>query len=268
MMYSDKLVLAVKANGKILREKQDSVYVPFGTEYSLLIKNKNSVRASVSVEIDGADVAEHCTFIIPANGELDLERYIKGGNLKTGNKFKFIERTKKIEDGLVRVQFEFERAVVAPSLSSTYTLTRSHPIWPLDQWIVSRFPEQYHRPFPNVYGPVYGGVVDDTLGSVHTYTSATGALDQGIVQSNALPVPDIGITVPGSESLQEFNIGSSFCTDGVQHVLIMKMLGEVHGEQVSKPVTVQAKPKCITCGTVNKGNAKFCRECGTALKIF
>ena len=56
--------------------------------------------------------------IIPANGSIDFERFIKDGNFDQGLKFKFIERTKKIEDGprgigaedgLIRIQFEFEQ---------------------------------------------------------------------------------------------------------------------------------------------------------------
>jgi hypothetical protein len=35
MMYSNKLAVAIKANGKVLREFKDEVYIPFGQEYSL-----------------------------------------------------------------------------------------------------------------------------------------------------------------------------------------------------------------------------------------
>ena len=54
MMYQSKLVASLKANNKILREFKDTVYVPFASEYSILIKNLNTVRALVNVFIDGA----------------------------------------------------------------------------------------------------------------------------------------------------------------------------------------------------------------------
>ena len=38
MMYANKLVASLKANGKILREFKDNVYIPFGSEYSFLLK--------------------------------------------------------------------------------------------------------------------------------------------------------------------------------------------------------------------------------------
>ena len=54
-MYQSKLVASLKANGKVLREFKDKVYVPFASEYSILLKNLNTVRAEVHVYIDGED---------------------------------------------------------------------------------------------------------------------------------------------------------------------------------------------------------------------
>ena len=41
MMYHKKLVASIRTNGKILREFKDTVYLPFGSEYSILLKNLN-----------------------------------------------------------------------------------------------------------------------------------------------------------------------------------------------------------------------------------
>ena len=38
MMYNSKLVSSIKANGKILREFKDTVYINFGAEYASLLK--------------------------------------------------------------------------------------------------------------------------------------------------------------------------------------------------------------------------------------
>ena len=116
MMYNNKLAIALKARGKVLREFKDTVYVPFGTEYSILIKNLNTVKVAVTVSIDGTDATEGCRLIIDPNKEMDLTRFIKNGNLNTGNRFKFIERTSsiedhrgiKVDDGLIRIEFEFQ----------------------------------------------------------------------------------------------------------------------------------------------------------------
>src|ERR1039457_6291538 len=116
MMYQNKLVAAIKTNGKVLREFGETVRLPFGREFSLFLKNLNSVRCQVNIEIDGKDIADGNAFIVAANGSMDIERFLKNGNLNSGNKFKFIERTERVEehrggpqveDGIIRVSFEF-----------------------------------------------------------------------------------------------------------------------------------------------------------------
>jgi hypothetical protein len=116
-MYANKLVASLKANGKILREFKDTVYIPFGSEYSFLLKNLHTQRAVVNVFIDGDNVIEG-GLVLNAGQEVDLERYVKNGNLTAGNKFKFIERTSaiedgprgiKLEDGLIRIEFQYEQ---------------------------------------------------------------------------------------------------------------------------------------------------------------
>jgi len=272
MMYNDKLVVAVKAQGKILREHKDTALMPFGTEYSILIKNKNTVRALVRVEIDGTDVTGGTQLIVGPNSSIDLERFIKNGNLKEGNRFKFIERTQKIEehrgigaeDGLVRVEFEFERAM-------TTTLT------------VNNFNNVHHyvNPWPNPLRgmPPYYAQTSDAIGPTSAdslplgvfagYAQCANLSAESSVASATLTTSanEVGITVPGSVSDQQFTVGGWFPTDGVQHVIIMKLRGEVKGEAIVEPVTVKTKSACSTCGTKNKGPAKFCQECGTALNI-
>lgn len=288
-MYAHKFAVAIKNNGKVLRERGDSVALPFGSEYSIFLKNMNSVRALVRIEIDGTDVTGGHQLIVPANGTLDLERFIKNDNMGQGNRFKFIERTKKIEDGprgikiedgLVRVEVEFERE---PAPFKT-------PDW-------DRIKDQLARDANKITGPYWNGPYYTTCGNLigqvdlnsiggqaysvnnASLSSATGdiqnvsttvARSKGLTKGFAAPTQelnDIGITVPGSVSDQKFEQGAWFPTDGVKHVLVLKLLGEVEGRVVEKPITVKTKPTCTTCGTVNKANAKFCRECGTGLTI-
>lgn len=307
-MYSDKLVIAVKHNGRVLRENGDTVHIPFGSEYSLFIKNKNSVRALVRVEIDGQDATESTSLIVPANGSIELERFIKGGNLEQGNRFKFIERTKKIEDGprgvqaedgLIRVEFEFEQeaAPIKRYYDEWHPRRRLGDVW--------GGPYYGSPSYPMVYDTLLRGTTVSSVASAQATYSATSAgslkssgdtvtlsnadLGDGSctltstasaeptlmnvsynaagAQAFAASVNDVGITVPGSVSEQKFVTGAWFPTDGVKHVMILKMLGQIGEKTVEKPVTVKAKPTCTTCGTVNKANAKFCRECGTALTI-
>lgn len=118
MMYSEKFAAAIKCGRKVLREfNKDTVYVPFGSEYSIYLKNLNNRRALVSITIDGKSISDGVNFVVHPNSEVTIERFIKNGNFNEGNKFKFIERTAgveahrgvKAEDGLIRIEYWFEK---------------------------------------------------------------------------------------------------------------------------------------------------------------
>ena len=239
-MYESKLAAAIKVNGKVLREFKDTVYVPFGSEYSILLKNLNTTRAVVNVYIDGDDMVPG-GIVLNAGQEVDLERSVKNGNLTEGNRFKFIERTGSveqhrgigIEDGLVRIEFQFEQPVRPISWNTSQI---SGGIYPQGGIL---------RGFDSA---LYG-----TTCSVNSFTaSATSA------------VSDVGITVPGSHSSQKFSTAYVGALESVKHSIVFKLFGGT----MPKPITVKHKPKCVTCGKQNKATSKFCQECGTALEIF
>jgi len=277
MMYNQKMVACLKANGKVLRENGDEIYIPFGSEYSVYLKNLNSRRAIVNISIDGVDVAPG-GFVINANSELDLERFIKEGNLAKGNRFKFIERTANIEnhrgvkaeDGLVRISFQYERVYANsyyPLLGGTYYPpgVRSWPYLDNTPW--------YGTTQCNAAGTTC--TTSASNGGV-TYTNASGSVvganSAGTLRSSAMvnhvSNNDVGITVPGSESNQKFQSVYGFATEAEEHVMILRLKGETEtGKVVYKPITVKIKPKCQTCGRVNKATSKFCAECGTAVEI-
>ena len=259
MMYKSKLAVALKSAGKVLREFGETVYMPFGEEYSILIKNMNSVRAQVTVSIDGTDVGDGTQFVINANESVELERFIKNGNLKAGNRFKFIERSDSVEkhrgigveDGLIRVEFQFEKK---------YELTVSPPYRDVCR---SPSPWDVH---PYWGSNQFGTVVPQTSTSDYAvYSAQVGVVDFTLSTQEA---NDAGITVAGSVSDQKFESVSSFLVEAETHVIVLQMLGQTEDNvRVVKPVTVKAKPKCTTCGRTNRAAAKFCTECGTSLTI-
>lgn len=292
-MYQSKLVASLKANGKILREFKDTVYIPFGSEYSFLLKNLHTQRAVVNIFIDGTDVVEGGVVLDPGR-EVDLERYIKNGNLTEGNRFKFIERTAaiedgprgvKLEDGLIRIEFQYEQPRPVLNLNTVFgnNSTLQYP--------------------PGVRSSEYRGVTDRYATNT-SWMSASGAVSQmnvggalrGVDYSQGESVKataaaainqvapdaveyhsgaatmdwnDVGITVPGSKSTQKFTHVTMGVMETEKHSMVIKLLGETpDNKPVLKPVTVERKPKCVTCGKQNKAHAKFCVECGTALEIF
>jgi hypothetical protein len=272
-MYNSKLVASIKANGKVLREFKDTVYIPFGSEYSILLKNLNTVRALINIYIDGDNIVPG-GLVLSAGQEIDLERAIRGGNLTEGNKFKFIERTGKIEDhrgvkmedGLIRVEYQFEKIFKRQD-----GIQWSNTVWQ-----------------PTSMDSYYGGVMRSTTSTPKSITDTVACSDMSCVATsmavgsatinassttlqsfNAVPQTETGITVAGSKSEQKFNTVSSFKCEPEKHNIILKLLGETEDNKaIREPITVKAKPKCTTCGKQNKATAKFCSECGTALVIY
>jgi hypothetical protein len=308
MMYESKLVASLKANGKILREFKDTVYIPFGSEYSFLLKNLNTTRALVNVFIDGEDMTPG-GLVLNAGQEVDLERSIKGGNLTEGNRFKFIERTSaiedgprgvKLEDGLVRIEFQFEKPPMRVSElprnifndinfgslsgsigSSEYTgVTDKYSKSINNSWIQSSG-TSYST---NVNGAMRGvdwsqngqATAQAASASIDNYCATNGIINKieahdGMATMDWMEAPknDVGITVPGSKSTQKFTTTYMNALETQKHTIVLKLLGETEDNKlVLKPVTTKHKPKCVTCGKQNKATAKFCTECGTALEIF
>lgn len=261
MMFNQKFVTAIKANGKVLREHDDTVFVPYGSEYSIYLKNLNTQRALVHIEIDGNQVCPD-GLVIDANCDVDLERFIKDSNLSQGNRFKFIERTSSVEqhrgieaqDGIIRVSFQFEKYTPLYNTSNGYPWSRRLG---------------GYNPQTNWYGS------GDIIGSLDTLKAGPGTMCGISGTSNHTVQPqgftpsqnNVGITVPGSVSDQKFTTVTMGQLEDAKHVIVLRLLGELRGQTVSEPVTVKAKPKCTSCGRVNKATAKFCTNCGTGLII-
>lgn len=243
MMYESKLAAAIKVDGKVLREFKDTVHIPFGSEYTVLLKNLNTTRAVVNVFIDGENAVPGGLVVDPGR-EIDLERWIKNGNLSEGNRFKFIERTGSveqhrgigIEDGLVRIEFQFEQ----PPRPITWNTSNINSVYP------------------------QGGILRGFDNAHYGVTCSSATYDATSVNSSHSLLNDVGITVPGSHSTQKFSTAYVGALESTKHSMVFKLLGGT----MPKPITVKHKPKCVTCGKQNKATAKFCIECGTALEVF
>ncbi len=269
MTYKNNFVVAIKVGGKVLRESGGEVELPFGSEYSVLLKNLNSVRAQAQISID-SEIAGPW-YVLGPNESMEIERFNTTGNQERGNRFKFIERTDaveqhrgvKAEDGLVRVEFKKEKVqpVVEHVIHHQYHYHHE-----------GCFPHHY---YPRVWLNTLRPLLNDSSPTITC--SASGSENSGtrqLMAMNMMSVPknltrsanDAGITVPGSESNQKFISVSNFETEQSE-VLTLKLLGKVDEQPVQRPVTVDLHAVCQTCGKRAKGNDKFCSGCGTALQI-
>ena len=269
-MYQNKMAIAIKHNGKILREFKDLVYLPFGAQYSILLKNLNNRRVQVQVSIDGTDIGQGTTFIINANSELELKRFIHNGNLDEGNSFKFIERTSgiedhrgvKMDDGIVRAEFQFERELIHNN--TTYVNIWQAPYLQPYWYMHNRLSGTYYsdtttygsRTSPNMINTssALRGIVSSAIATAANTSNSgestginTGYVAHVVPQS--IPANDVGITVAGAKIEQQFTPVTNFNTEAESHVLILRLAGETKDNTpVENAVTVKSKSKCMICG--------------------
>lgn len=287
MMYKHNFVACIKVNGRILREVNSTVTIPFGSEYSILLKNMNSVRTQVKISIDDTE-ATSGWIILPANSNTELERFIQNGNLHEGNRFKFIEKTNQIEqhrgnkagDGLIRIEFKKEilrpvyrygnvfsdrrsRRYQDTSLGRRCTDSANREYYKMDLsklkpsgcfTSTSQFGQNVN--FTHTSGP------SDSFDSSTTYFAGEG----GAAAASVAPESDRGITVPGSISNQQFHLVSDFPCEQSE-VITLQLKGQLNNENVSQPIEVDSRIKCSTCGRKNNSDSQFCNRCGTALML-
>lgn len=276
MMYNQRFVVALKSNGKVLREDKDTCFLPFGSEYSVFLKNLNSLRAAVKVSIDGVDVLNGRQLVVNGNSELNLERFLSD-DMNEGRRFRFIERTGDIEqhrgvgveDGIIRVEFQYEKYVkpyeyVPPNIKP----------WEIsqDQWPSTRTSKEVH------YGPLW-----NSSGTSDVQYSADASSAQSINSASSdslrtrriIPTMDsyvsdvkndAGFTVEGSKSDQSFTTTYLGALEPEKHVIVLQLKGINADAPIAAPVTVKTKKYCTSCGREWAFKYEYCPRDGTFLK--
>lgn len=272
----NKLVAAIKADGKILREFGEKVYIPFGKEYSILLKNLNTTTAVVRISIDGKNVTKN-GLVLKQGAEFELERFIE--SLDAGNKFKFIERTAgienhrgvKLDDGLIRVEFQFEKKKERPFLAPTsWTLKQQYqPFYQENDYECRTITtDKITLETSATHDIAWETPINSKHAMSVTLSTKSVPVSSNVEIKTSVQKNDVGITAPGSISEQKFTMTTVSELESDKYVMIFQLLGKTDdSEKLVKPVTVEIKPKCVNCGKVNKATSKFCSECGTGLEI-
>jgi len=230
-MYQEKMVVCLKNNGKILREKEGIIQIPFGSEYSIYIKNMESRKAKIKISIDGVDVLNGQSLLINPNDTTELEGFLNDCIAK--NKFKFIPKTKeiseyrgdKIDDGLIRIEFWYEKK--KPITQQINQVFNPNP------WLVT-----YKQPTYDI-NPTWITVSSNMIpksvqmncsfnsevSSVNISRSLNDIHAQNCSSLNSIKSFDDGITVKGTEIKQEFKHGNIGALEDQSHVIVLKLQG-------------------------------------------
>ena len=265
MVYKQGFIAVIECGGKILRETnvgEQMVILPFMSDYSLLLKNKEARKAQVKVEIDGQDVLNGGSLIVIPNSEVKLEGFMEGNTVR--NKFRFIRKTPEIvahrgdrvDDSVIRVAFCYEQ--LQPEVARSYIYRYAYPFQCWEPWI-------YRGPVPIVTWQAIG--VDPVVDTWSTSVPASVQVVETACSLDADQIsPDEGVTVPGAYTHQEFYPSSVGILESNAHVIIIRLRGAASNSvPVTQPITVKDKLECSSCAAKWPSDHKFCGRCGTAL---
>jgi len=260
-MYSEKLVACIKIDGKVIRENGDTVYLPYGSDYSIYLRNLHTEKCKISITIDDEDVLNNSSIILDAKENVNLKGFLNDNDVK--NSFRFIEKTEQIsnhrgdkpEDGLIVITYQFVQKIEFPVKDIHH---HHYYRQPYEKTI---HPHQPYQPQPFWYSSVGDYTVfDNSLSSITTSCS----LEMPV--SNQSMLNESGITVKGKEVEQSFDQIEDKFNWGDEKNLHIYLKGDVNNRKIKTTRTIKQKIECQTCGTKSKSNAKFCRSCGTFIK--
>lgn len=245
-MYTSNFIMVVVVDGKIQRESHNGVLaIPFGSEFSIRLKNKNSKRAIAKLSIDGENVGD---FIIEANSHWDIER-----SVHNDKKFCFasIESEAAYDEGkndfspkdfhgLIECKFALEAnsyynptLVIGDGINGWYQKpwNWNQPYYEPWNWNQPYYGSHTIRGLGGGYSCSNGTSKSQSLNGINPQYSCNNASLQGSCLSNSfncsldfnMPL-EAGVVVEGSQSSQTFQ-STYFKDDGVFTTLRIKLKG-------------------------------------------
>jgi len=241
-----------------MREKSGgSIYLPFGSEYSILLKNKDARKVSVGIEVDGCDVLNGNKLIMHGNETQDIKGFMR--SMSNTNRFRFIKKNReiqkhrgdRIDDGLIRITYQFEKQYEEP-----ITITWTYPTYP-------------SYPKYGCSGDLYYS--DNSFSSASNKLIGSRACKSSGTTSCCFvdnsPRADEGITVKGKDIGQQYVYGTIGSLEHEVHTIVLHLMGTNRSNKtITRPITIKTKFKCVTCGRKNKSSNKYCYNCGTYLE--
>jgi hypothetical protein len=188
--------MCILVNGQIAKEfPNGTTLIPFGSEYTIRFRNKNSRRAVVKFTIDDEN-ASSGGYIIPGNDFIDIRRYahkdvaFKFVDLNSPEAIDFGKNDNKDKNkGVIEAKFYLEKEVKYHTYNSNPVYWQNHSYPPLIQPLKRGGPSiAYHQT-----------ISGSSFTTCDSYTTA------GSVSCfNPITTSD-GATVEGSQTGQFFN---------------------------------------------------------------
>jgi hypothetical protein len=143
MVFSNRFVVCILIDGKPAKELANkTVHIPFGSQYSIRLRNKNKRRAVAKIIIDGENVSGE-GYVVGANDSVDIHRpadknvAFKFVSLDSGEAVEFGKNGPNDDKvkGTIRVDFYLEKeAPPAPKVTEIHHHHYPRPSWPRPHW--------------------------------------------------------------------------------------------------------------------------------------
>lgn len=238
-MYRKRCVMSVIHNGYPLKEDSGKIFMPFGSDYSIRLKNKHNEACVAKLFIDGVVTNKLGDFIIQPNSSIEIDRFVDK-SLDKGEKFKFVEISNKEvddptseENGIVRVEFRLGEKI-------------TNDVW---ADVHQYFYNTYQYPDNNTIKDFYAS---DTARNIK-YTTNSNSVVCGM-SANSCSKKSDGATIRGDESKQNFSYGFVELSDEVI-TMELKIAGVVTNNN-------KRDKYCSLCGTNIRSIDRYCFNCG------
>ena len=191
--------MCILINGQIAKEFADgTTLIPFGSEYTIRFRNKNSRRAVVKFSIDGEDAGGD-GYIIPANDYVDIKRY---SHKDVAFKFVDLDSQEAIDfgkngdnkdktKGVVEAKFYLEKEI------KYYTYNNSIPVY----WVAPRRSKNIHGGHSHSWENSHPYKYEMTCSTPDSYDVSSAP--ESVLCSS--PASCVGVTVEGSQTGQSFS---------------------------------------------------------------
>ena len=262
-MFKQNTVISIKVGKNFLPDNNSIVKLPFGSEYSILIKNLNNSPINVKMYIDGNMNGPEKGFIIKEKDFLEINSFFN-----TCNAFKFINKSKElnkyreenIEDSLLR----FEVDILNKKESSFEELLKKAKITkrPFEEPLPFEKQKKYDKPweFPKVdlnEHPFLPEKKDIFGGNYNPYEQIFCSNINKSAYSN-----ESGITVPGQKVekiiINEFSDNNYIKKDSICFIFKLEHLEELVSFDKEKKV-------CSVCNKKYKTKYNYCPIDGSYL---
>ena len=159
MAYLDNFVVAIRKadTREVLRDikgrnGERDVFLPFGSEYEIYVKNKSLYNVGAQVFIDGMDAFGGQKIAVMAGESTVLKRFCVDGDKDKGKKFKFVSiesghegivNPDSRDNGLIQVKFYKEKERVKKTPDPVFV---PYPVYPQPYPVYPWFPS-YPDPY-------------------------------------------------------------------------------------------------------------------------